>query len=160
MKLYVIRHGIAEETVKSLKDKDRELTQEGIEKMHKIGKGLKALDAGFDLILTSPYTRAKQTAFILAEETGYDTHKIAETSFLKPYGDWEKIFTLTKGLANIAIVGHDPMLSQIVSSLISDKHSSVSMKKGAVALVELDTEMSDAAHLLWLIPPKVFTSLI
>ena len=69
MKLYILRHGIAVEpgTPGYETDADRPLTSEGERKMRQIAGAMEALELSFDLILSSPYLRARQTAEIVAE---------------------------------------------------------------------------------------------
>ncbi len=72
MDLYILRHAIAEERNGSTPggDSRRRLTAEGAKKMRRIAKGMKAMKLSFDLILSSPFVRAKQTADIVAEVFG------------------------------------------------------------------------------------------
>src|SRR5579863_3087078 len=72
MDLYILRHAIAEERNPSGRDSERRLTEEGREKMRNAAKGMKALELEFDLILSSPYARAKETAEIVAKVFGSD----------------------------------------------------------------------------------------
>ena len=69
MNLYILRHGIAVEhgAPGYAKDADRPLTPEGERKLGQIAEAMKALELTFDLILSSPYLRARQTAEIVAE---------------------------------------------------------------------------------------------
>ena len=69
MDLYVLRHAIAEPREGAFPGGDslRPLTAEGEKKMGRAAKGMKAMKLSFDLILSSPYVRAKQTADIVAE---------------------------------------------------------------------------------------------
>src|ERR1035438_4666613 len=69
MNLFILRHGIAVEpgTHGYEKDADRPLTPEGERKLLQIAEAMEALDLTFDLILSSPYLRARQTAEIVAE---------------------------------------------------------------------------------------------
>jgi len=68
MQLYIVRHGIAidREDPKSPPDPDRFLTEEGIERTKQVAKGVVALGATADLLMSSPYVRAMQTAEIFA----------------------------------------------------------------------------------------------
>ena len=67
MDLYILRHGIAEPSeASSVKDdSERALTAEGKQKMRRIAKSITALKYSFDVILTSPFRRAKETADIV-----------------------------------------------------------------------------------------------
>ena len=69
MNLYIIRHAIAvnEGTDGYESDSERPLTDKGRKKMREIAKGLRNLGVEFDLILSSPYVRARETAEILAD---------------------------------------------------------------------------------------------
>ena len=69
MNLHLLRHGIAVEPGSPgyVKDADRPLTPEGERKLQHISKAMEALDLSFDLILSSPFLRARQTAEIVAE---------------------------------------------------------------------------------------------
>ncbi len=68
MNLYIVRHAIAvDEGTADFEDSQRPLTDKGRRKMRQIAKGLRALGVEFDLILSSPYLRAQETAEILAE---------------------------------------------------------------------------------------------
>src|SRR5437870_5294631 len=69
MNLFLLRHGLAvERTLPGFKlDSDRPLTPAGRRKIGRLATLLSRLDLRFDLILTSPYVRARQTAEIVAE---------------------------------------------------------------------------------------------
>ena len=64
MEIYVVRHGIAidREDPKCPPDPERYLTEEGIEKTKRVAAAVAALSATPDLLLSSPYVRATQTA--------------------------------------------------------------------------------------------------
>ena len=70
MNIYIIRHAIAvdEGMPEYEKDSERPLTDKGRKKMRQIAKGLRTLGVEIDLILSSPYVRARETAEILASE--------------------------------------------------------------------------------------------
>ncbi|HTL02756.1 MAG TPA: histidine phosphatase family protein, partial [Vicinamibacterales bacterium] len=65
--LYLIRHGLAAERGDQFPDDTkRPLTSRGIQRMKRAGKALVALDVAFDVILTSPLVRTRQTAEAVA----------------------------------------------------------------------------------------------
>src|SRR5260221_8040234 len=70
MRLYFLRHGIAEEWRPDFPDEERRLTAEGKRKVRIIAQGISKLDLGLDLIVTSPLPRARETAEILADVLG------------------------------------------------------------------------------------------
>ena len=69
MNLYLLRHGIAEDlgTPGILNDADRPLTAKGEQKLEEVARAMAALELSFDLILSSPYLRARQTTAIIAK---------------------------------------------------------------------------------------------
>src|SRR5438552_8109471 len=61
--LYLIRHGLAAERGEAYPDDSkRPLTSRGIQRLKREAKALNALDVSFDVILTSPFVRTRQTA--------------------------------------------------------------------------------------------------
>ena len=78
MQLYIVRHGMAidREEPKCPPDPERYLTEEGMEKTKGVAKGLAALGATPGLLVSSPYTRAVQTAEIFADALDYSRQKI------------------------------------------------------------------------------------
>ena len=87
LELYLVRHGIAEDHAKDGGDAARALTDEGIEKLREIGAGLKAIEVRWDLVLTSPLVRARQTADVLLEAMGGKQPRIEVTTALIPDAD-------------------------------------------------------------------------
>ncbi|MGC1490319.1 MAG: histidine phosphatase family protein, partial [Candidatus Acidiferrum sp.] len=86
MEIYVVRHGIAidREDPKCPPDAERYLTEEGIEKTKRVAAGVAAICAAPDLLLSSPYVRAMQTAEIFASALDYPKQKIRRTDLLLP----------------------------------------------------------------------------
>src|ERR1700687_3575860 len=72
MELYFMRHGIAADRGDPdfPDDRERPLTGEGKKKVRGISSGMKSLGLSFDLIFTSPYPRASETAAIVAKVFG------------------------------------------------------------------------------------------
>ncbi|HTV75696.1 MAG TPA: histidine phosphatase family protein, partial [Candidatus Baltobacteraceae bacterium] len=68
MNLFILRHGIAVErgTPGFENDAVRPLTPKGKRQLRKIASAMKKMDLRLDLILSSPFLRAKQTAEIAA----------------------------------------------------------------------------------------------
>jgi len=86
MQLYIVRHGIAidREDPQCPPDPERFLTEEGIEKTRQVAKGVTEISSVPDLMLSSPYVRAMQTAEIFAKALEYSKDKIRESDFLLP----------------------------------------------------------------------------
>ena len=158
MILYIIRHAIAEQAGHA-DDSQRALTDKGRKKLRKIAKGLKALEKPIDLILTSPYLRATQTAEIMAKALHLEADRIVETDHLAPAGFPDKLIDMineTYGeVENIAIIGHEPYLSSLASMLIAgDPDLSLILKKGGICCLSIEKlEYARCANLNWLLSP-------
>jgi len=160
MNIYILRHGIAGErgSPEYANDADRPLTSEGARKMWKIADGMKALGLNFDLILSSPYVRARQTAEIVAQAFNIrETLKFSET--LQPDGDASALIDVLNGAKeaqNPLLVGHEPYLSALISTLISGKSDScVVMKKAGLCKLSVESlKHGCCASLRWLLTPK------
>ncbi|MEP0913457.1 phosphohistidine phosphatase SixA [Leptolyngbya sp. GB1-A1] len=170
IELYIVRHGLAGEHGSYANDNERPLTEEGIRKTRKVAKRLKELGLQFDLILTSPLVRAKQTAEIL-QSIGLGK-SLEESTELAPQGDfqqwvnWLQQWQQEKGQQEkqgkcLAIVGHEPGLSEWAQQLIwGEARQQIVLKKAGVIGINLPVEGSPIgrSELFWLTPPKFLIS--
>ena len=166
MNLYIRRHGIAVEpgTPGYAKDSDRPLIPKGERKLGQIADALDTLGISFDLILSSPFLRAAQTAEIIAGALKC-SKKLSLSDELTPHGSPKKLIEFINHVQpvpdNVLLVGHEPYLSELISLLLVGNSSlSVLMKKGG--LCKLSTESLKAgrcASLDWLLTPKLTASM-
>jgi phosphohistidine phosphatase len=138
-------------------DELRPLTRDGKREMKKIAKGIRKIVKKIDILATSPLVRARQTAGIVADEMEMDEAEVTDT--LKPESaleDFEKWAGLYAHQDLLAIVGHEPHLSSLVTWLISGKRESrIELKKGGACLIEFEAEAKhDAGTLSWLLTPR------
>ena len=108
MDCILLRHGIAEDReVWKGPESERPLTKEGVQKTRKAVAGLKNLGIQPTHLLSSPYTRAWETAEIVAETFNSDiTIQVCEELlFHRPFPP-EQIYCLPR-----RPVGHSPVLS-------------------------------------------------
>ena len=157
MELYILRHGIAVErgTPGYKKDSDRPLTPEGEEKMRQIADAMRGMDLKFDLILSSPYARAEQTAKIVAgeldEDVSYSDYLVPGANALELIGEIND-----ERPQRVLLVGHEPDLSSLISVLVTGgSDAGIELKKGG--LCRLTTEklvFGKCARLNWLLTPK------
>ena len=160
MRLYIIRHAIAVEAEKAEADNQRPLSGKGRKKMAKIARGLRQLEEHLDLILTSPYLRAAQTAEILRKTYKLDLAQLAETEHLAPmdFADQliEEIRDNYSEAERIALIGHEPYLSQMISVLTSgDAGMTVNFKKGGVCRLSVAAlQYGKCATLDWILFPS------
>ena len=157
MEIYILRHGIAVErgTPGYKRDGDRPLTEEGVEKMRQIAKAMREMDLQFDVIFSSPYVRAKATADIVAETLG---ENVTLTDSLPPEADPAELIDEINGEKpqRVLLVGHEPDLSALISTLICGKRNAdIELKKGGLAKLTAETlTYGMCATLNWLLTPK------
>jgi len=128
--------------------------------MRKIARGLTRLDVRLDLILTSPYARARETADILADTFRLAADKIRVSEHLTPCSLTDQLIdeinTKYRETEDMALVGHEPFLSELVSVLLTGNPVlEVTVGKGGVCALTIE-KLCDGrwATLEWLMPPS------
>jgi phosphohistidine phosphatase len=162
--IYLVRHAIAAEPgPKYADDRKRPLTPEGIKRFEEAVAGLVAFDVELDVILTSPLTRAEETATLLA--IGLKKRApIEELEALAPGGKFAAIVEAVSKQARrhrrrIALVGHEPDLGETAARWLGAR-GQVAFRKGAVCALEVDSATpAGPATLHWLLPPRVLRRL-
>jgi len=159
--IFILRHGIAVERdewdFKS--DAKRPLTSDGEKQLRKISAAMKKMGLRFDLILSSPFERAKRTAEIVAEEMDLKK-RLTFSEELRSDGEPKKlIHEIQKwkpSPESLLLVGHEPYLSGLISVLATGKTKmEIEFKKGG--LCKLTTDKLDydrCAKLIWLLTPR------
>lgn len=164
MKLYLVRHAIAEEagTPGYEDDSLRPLTEKGREKMKKIAQALCEVGVEPDLIVSSPFVRARQTADILARELKYKKEPAYSDSLVPTGEPNDMIGEINEKYAvdELMLVGHEPNLSSLAGVLLAGNPGlSINLKKGGVCCLSVDDLRYDRkATLEWLLTPKIATS--
>ena len=129
----MIRHAIAEERQPDQDDASRALTDEGVARMKQIVRGLRRLDVQIARVLTSPWTRALETAQRVARLT--DTRPVV-TDLLCQAPRAELLALISEGSEPTAVVGHEPWLSELIAWLLLGdlrRGEAFALKKGGVA---------------------------
>ena len=165
MKLLVIRHAIAEDreahAASGHDDALRPLTVQGARKMKRGARGLRQIVPAIDTLVSSPYTRAFETAEIVRREYGMD--RVETSRALEPTVAVADAITALQSVQGdvVAIVGHEPQLSRLVTYLISGlDQSAVELKKGSACLVEFEgLPRAGGGTLMWSIRPAVLRDL-
>src|SRR4051812_35657828 len=125
MKVYVMRHGPAEDFSASGRDADRALTSSGRDRVRDVAKALLDADEAPHVILTSPPLRARQTAEIVAAVTGLTARggAIETSAEIAPGGDGAGLVRslVSAHRKRAMIVGHEPDLSALVHVLTSQR---------------------------------------
>jgi phosphohistidine phosphatase len=162
LELYLIRHGVAAERSEEYPDDSkRPLTTDGIARLRREAKALGELDISFDLILSSPLVRARQTADIFAE-TLKGAPSVTTTDALTPAGNPAAVVQeLSKHMRKerIALVGHEPNMGELAAYLIGSKVP-LPFKKGAIARIDFSIfPPKGKGQLVWFVTPRMLRKL-
>ena len=122
-KLILCRHAQAEPALPGVSDFDRPLTAAGIAQATEAGKWLASRKIKIDGLVTSPATRARQTAQLLAGQTGlnqlFENSRIYEAS---PTTLLAVVNNLPDEVRNVLLVGHNPGLSYLATILTGHRY--------------------------------------
>ena len=162
LELYLVRHGVAAERGPEFPDDSkRPLTARGMSALKREAKALDALDVTFDLIISSPLVRTKQTADILAESLK-GKPSVTTSDALAPAGTPAGVIHELgrhHRKARIALVGHEPNVGELAARLIGAR-SPIAFKKGAICRIDFDVlPPKGLGQLRWFLPPRVLRKL-
>ena len=162
LELYLVRHAIAADRGSDYPDDSkRPLTSAGIARFRKVAKALTNLNVGIDVIISSPLTRAKQTADILAQ-TLPGRPPVVLSDSLAPAGTPASVFQeLAKHMrkGRIALVGHEPNMGELAGRLIGARNA-LEFKKGGICRIDFEVlPPKGTGQLRWFVPPKMLRRL-
>jgi phosphohistidine phosphatase len=127
--------------------------------MRQIANGLQTLRLSYDLVLSSPYLRAKQTAEIVTQVLNTpDGVLLAEA--LTPEGNPRQLIEILRteyqARQDVLLVGHEPYLSRLISTLLTGgANLRVMMKRSGLCTLEVETlRFGRCATLVTLLTPR------
>ncbi len=135
-RLYLVRHGVAEDYPSSGRDFDRKLTGEGREKMARAARGLATLGTEIDVLISSPLVRAVQTSDEIAKVFPEARREV-----------WDELACGVDEIAlgarlesatptgNVMLVGHEPDLGELLAYFLTGRTSGfyTRVRKGSVS---------------------------
>jgi phosphohistidine phosphatase len=152
MRLYIVRHAVAEPGERGRSDAARALTPRGRARFRRTVAGLRRLGVRFDRLYHSPKLRAVETADLLGRLVRGET---AVTPHLaRPPG--AGLLGAVRG-DQVALVGHEPWLGALAAWLVTGdrrRGAQFGLKKGGVLVLEGDLRPG-AMRLVAALPPKV-----
>jgi phosphohistidine phosphatase len=159
--LFLLRHGAAVERgeMDFQNDSDRPLTTKGRRQLRQAAAAMLKMKLRFDLILSSPLLRARQTAEIIAVDLKLE-RRLKFSAALAPDASAKillrELNEFTTAPENVLLVGHEPGLSHLISLLAGgDGNLAVDFKKGGLCKLEMQKpRFGQCAQLMWLLTPK------
>jgi phosphohistidine phosphatase len=145
--LWLLRHGEAEPH-DARPDSDRELTDRGRAQATAAGRALRALRLEFQLAVTSPKVRARDTAVLACAELGIEVVQHAPLAEGFDAREALALVSAAGGAQRVLVVGHEPDFSLVVGDLTGAR---VEFKKGGIAGVRI---VGAAGELVTLMRPR------
>ncbi|HWB85273.1 MAG TPA: phosphohistidine phosphatase SixA [Bryobacteraceae bacterium] len=156
MNIFILRHATAEPRGKDVAEADRQLTAKGAKDLKRVLRHARAVGVAPELILTSPWTRALDTARMAQKELKdaelVETHSLLPD--VPPMRVWKEI-QAHRSLKGIMIVGHEPQLQHIVAFLL-EAPLVLDLKKAGI--MRIDVTQFDGPRrgiLKWMLTPKL-----
>lgn len=141
LELMVLRHGIAEERREDVPDAQRSLTPKGRERSLAVLRRLSCLGWRADRMLSSPLTRARQTADLATEAKLAPAAEVVEA--LAPGADPLPLLAdVFQGVSApsrccLLLVGHEPDLGWLCCRLLGAPPGAIRLRKAGLALLDL-----------------------
>jgi len=158
MKIYLLRHGIAEIGKMGEPDSARALTGEGREQLRKTLALAKKADVTPTLIITSPYRRAVETTSVAVDVLGYKG-RVEQSQSLVPGSGPENVWELLRDNRTeeeILLVGHQPLFGSAAGYLVAAPNLLIDFKKaGLVRIDVLSFGPAPRGELKWFLTPKL-----
>jgi phosphohistidine phosphatase len=159
--LYVVRHAIAEQrdAERWPDDSVRPLTEKGEASFRRAARGLRTIVDGVEVVLSSPYVRAWRTAEILHDDAGWpEPARYDELAAVRAPAEALDVLRAHASVDTVAVVGHEPYLSGLVSILLTRKETAVALdlKKGGAVCLDV---VGAGAVLRWVVTPRILRAL-
>jgi phosphohistidine phosphatase len=157
MIVYFLRHVSAgQHKVSPKQDEERPIDKIGERQSRDVGRALAALEVEVDAIVSSPLTRAIQTAELVAKQFRH-SKKIVINEAMRPEASYDQFHDLLSQYSKskaIMVVGHNPSITEFFIHLLTgdEKCHCIEFKKGAAAKVDVQ---EGKAKLQWLFTPRM-----
>jgi phosphohistidine phosphatase len=158
MELIILRHGTAED-FNADGDGARNLIEKGRHQARDAGELLKASGLLPEIVLTSPLVRARQTAEEFCHAAGIPGPVTLPwlASGMNRETALDELVAFRE-FSRVAIVGHEPDLSELIQYVLGAHGYAIEMKKGSIACIRISPP-AKSGTLIYLAPPSIAGSL-
>ncbi len=158
IQLYFLRHAHAGDPLKwSGPDDVRPLSERGRLQAERLGLFLAAAGFAPDAILSSPKTRALETARLVAAPLGLPVRVDDALGGALDIESLEALLTEAGDPARPVLVGHDPDFGELAALLVGV--DDLPIRKGALVRIDLPRPLEPGVGILrWLLPPDLLTA--
>jgi phosphohistidine phosphatase len=158
MLLYLMRHAAAESRSSSGRDEDRILTPDGKQELKKVLAVLQKAAVRPAIVVSSPYTRARETA-TLAASTLNGTGEILNAPSLEPDSTpvrvWEE-FRQHHREDSVLMTTHEPLISAAAAWMLGSSRIPIHFSTSTIACIQFDNLFgAPAGTLRWLMSPDL-----
>ncbi len=157
--VFFLRHGEAgQRSAWAGNDTERPLTDDGRKQVRRVARALVRLGLVPELILSSPYARAMETAKIAAKVLGVGDRVVAEPALVPgaQMSGLSSVIYSHPDVVSVLIVGHEPQISSFIASICGG--GQMALDKAGVAEVRLDHAHDPPGVLVWLTQPGRLSS--
>ena len=164
MRIYLLRHGNAEDARPGIGDAERALTEEGWERLQRAAPAWRTLVETPDAVWASPLRRAQETATVLLDAVKYRGEIRTERSLLPAAPSSLALSQLESealsGTESVVLVGHEPHLGYLLATLLTGHpRQSIPLKKGMLVAIETESSVSLVGSLRFALSSKAAAEL-
>lgn len=163
MLLYVVRHGIAidRDDPDCPPEAERYLTSKGMDKTREAARGFANLGPRPEIVFSSPYVRALQTAELFCDALKIPSGKIKKTDVLLPEAPVKHFLEeLSKTKADeVACFGHAPHLDELIAHATRAPRAFTELKKAGAACIDVKSFAPADGALVWLATAHILRDL-
>jgi phosphohistidine phosphatase len=156
MRVYILRHAEAEARSPGVAEATRQLTPQGRRELKTVLRRARAAGVAPEAILTSPWTRAVQTAQMAGET--FNCERVEETQALLPDIPPAQVLREIRALSHckeVLVAGHEPQLSRLAAFLL-EAPLALDLKKSALLRIDVQEKQGPPRGVLkWMLTPKL-----
>ena len=164
MRVILFRHGPAARRNATTwpNDSFRPLTSPGALLARAAAEGLARIESSVAVVVSSPASRTRQTARVLASV--FDTGEIEELESLGPDGSISEIVRYLSArppVDGLILVGHEPGLGLLASFLLVGAPAGLRLKRAGAMSIRFDgTPREGTGRLSWLLSPRILRRMV